>query len=152
MLSNPGPVRDSKKKLYSFCQNRETSPWQYHTQPRLNQIAEAVMHLEKEHMPVGVDTRHDNPLRKLVKMGHNEETPPLLFFFFFSWGELVIQTNVLRDHTGRDVYSTIHRWNQHSIGLRRTKKGMLTRTGSHLSAFAPEPAGSLFLPLLSHFL
>jgi hypothetical protein len=28
---------------------------------------------------------------------------------------------------------------------------MRTRTSSHLSAFAPEPAGSLFLPLLSHF-
>lgn len=29
---------------------------------------------------------------------------------------------------------------------------MRTRTGSHFSAFAPEPARSLFLPLLSHFL
>jgi len=31
-------------------------------------------------------------------------------------------------------------------------KVIRTGTGSHLSAFASEPAGSLFLPLLSHVL
>ena len=61
------------------------------TQPTLDRMAEAVMHLEEAHE--GEHTRHDNPLRKLVKKCYNEVTlPSSSFSFFFSCRELAIQT------------------------------------------------------------
>ena len=146
------PVRDSKVICRSFCQK----PWKrlheqsHNSNQDLTKMAEAPyapwrgthggctyatrQSLEKASKEVVVITKCDHPI----------------LFFFFNCRETSDSNDALCGHVGRDFYSTIHRWDQHTI--MRGKKSVRTRTGSHLSAFAPEPARSLFLPLLSHFL
>jgi hypothetical protein len=85
-----------RKKLYSFLY--ETSPWQYHTQPRLNQIVEAVMHAPFQGAH-GCRYATRQSLEKTSQDVSWRSDPSAIVFLFFQLSWTSDSNDVLRDHT-----------------------------------------------------